>query len=387
MKAGLLAFGTLICGRAGLCAGPACAHADSPKPIGPLIAPAPQPRGHPAQSPARPSPPQPPPPRSSFRGTGEACSTPSMPAIGPPPAAGIAALPPSVLTPARQGRALHRQGFADGRPRADPGAARRSSRAAPGRAAGAHGAGPRRDHRAADHPQRRVVSLGSAPAAIAPGRSRASRSPISSARRSSLWSRPTTRPRRGAAAHQRRRCSRSKPAPRPRTASRGSIMCSATTPTPAGSPIPGGRRGRRLGAAGGLDLRPRLLAPQRLRRGSRRISSRSPRRARSASSAPAGIIGPRGRSRPAGGRAPSTPLLKAARALAGKLLRAGRPRTLGMDDQAAAPIPPVTRDPSIDHLPNVRRAQELAEIGETPLGRGIASPPGARSARRRSITP
>ena len=40
------------------------------------------------------------------------------------------------------------------------------------------------------------------------------------------------------------------------------------------------------------------------------------------------------------------------------------------------PTPIVQRDPAIDNLPNVRRAIELAKIGEAGAGRGNASPPG-----------
>ena len=45
-----------------------------------------------------------------------------------------------------QGRAIHRQGFAQGRAGADPGAARRSARASAGRAALSPGDEPRRPH-------------------------------------------------------------------------------------------------------------------------------------------------------------------------------------------------------------------------------------------------
>ena len=82
---------------------------------------------------------------SSSRATGAACSPRSAAATGHRRQAGIAALPPAPLTPLARAELY----TARDSPAVDlcpaPGAARRGARAAAGRAAGAHGADPRRD--------------------------------------------------------------------------------------------------------------------------------------------------------------------------------------------------------------------------------------------------
>ena len=60
------------------------------------------------------------------------------------------------------------------------------------------------------------------------------------------------------------------------------------------------------------------------------------------------------------------PLLKAAAASAESFYGLLARQTLGMETKLP-PDPNIGRDPSIDNLPNVRRAMELARIGETPL--------------------
>ena len=72
---------------------------------------------------------------ASSRATGAACSPRSAPATGTAPRPGIATLPDGPLKPVAQAELFTAEGFAARRARPDPRAARRSARAAPGRAA------------------------------------------------------------------------------------------------------------------------------------------------------------------------------------------------------------------------------------------------------------
>ena len=68
--------------------------------------------------------------------------------------AGIAALPPSVLTPMAESRAIHRQGLAGRRPRVTSGAHRPGSRASRSESAWIDGAEARSQQRPAGHPRK-----------------------------------------------------------------------------------------------------------------------------------------------------------------------------------------------------------------------------------------
>ena len=135
-------------------------------------------------------------------------------------------------------------------------------------------------------------------------------------------------------------------------------------------------RERRMGAPGGVDFRPRLVAAQRLRSRVARVPRGRRDRDRSASSTPAAIIGPRASEQAC--RRPRVGRAAAARrgARRPKASTACSPAKRWAWTRACRPIRTATPR-SVEALPNVRRAVELVKIGERALGRGNAPPPGA----------
>ena len=251
--------------------------------------------------------------------------------------AGIAALPPSILTPVAKAELYTAKGSPVGRPRLAPGADRRGARAAAGRPARADGAQARRDDAAADRPAKgRPYMLGSAPVRYkarpvqgepAADQLRAALDPLVKAddaagAEAQLCS---TRPQLSVEA-------------RAEAAQRVAFVYYVL-----GLDLDARRvadtwragRDRRMGAPGGVDLRPRVVAPRRLRTPPRAPSSRSPQLAQQRELRAGGLLlgGARRAGVPAG-RARSTPLLKAAARSNGKLLRPARPRNAGHGHQA-----------------------------------------------------
>ena len=138
--------------------------------------------------------------------------------------------------------------------------------------------------RAADRAERgRLAWLGSAPRPLPrPAGRRASRPPTSCAPRSIRWSRPTTRPTPSCCSCRRAPYAVLRGPGRGRAARRLGLLSSLGRDADArrvADTWPR-RRDRRLGGAGGLDLRPRVVAAQRLRMPPRAPSAKSPSRAR-----------------------------------------------------------------------------------------------------------
>ena len=279
----------------------------------------------------------------------------------------------------REGRTLHRQGFAAGRSCLDPGAARRGARASPGRPARA-GSRSRAARRQAPLivAERPVVNLGSPPGRYRarPVQGEPAADQLRAAARSAGQGR--RRPgRRSAAADLRAADFPTKPAPRRRPGSPSFITCSGSTWTPGASPIPGASArsatGRRRPPGSPASPRGGWATANSASRAFQEVARTAQQR-----ELRAGGLYWTARAEQACRRPQSVEPLSCARRAAsaesfyGLIAR----ETLGMDTRLPAD-PYVQRDPAVDNLPNVRRAIELASIGEAGAGRGNASPPGA----------
>ena len=283
--------------------------------------------------------------------------------------AGIAALPPSVLTPVAKAELYTAKGSPVGRSRVAPGADRPGARAPAGRPARGDGVSERG---ATDplliYPEKPTVNLGSAPVRYrakpvqgepAADQLRATLDP--------LIKTDDAAGRRGAAADL-RAATLGRSARRGRDAGRLRLLCARARHGRAprrGHLAPG--RDRRMGVAGGLGLRDWRHGVSAIANPLRAISARSPHLPSSASFAPAASTGPRA-SEQACGRPQSVDAVAAGRrGRAGKLLRPGRPRDAGHGHASSPADPFVGFDPPVDQLPNVQRAVELARIGEPAL--------------------
>ena len=286
--------------------------------------------------------------------------------------AGIAALPPSVLTPVAKAELY----TAKNSPAVDvaslqaliAASARASRRPTSSRRMALQA---RRDHAAAGHSRKADRSSSARRrSAIAPGPSRASPPPTSSAPRSIRWSRPTmpAAPKRCSSLRA-PRC-RPKRAPRRPPALPSSITSSASTWTRAASPTPGGRARPANGRAQAAWVSgPRLVAAGRLRtpppRAFRQVVPLPDQRELRAGGL---LLGGARRNRPPAVRASVEPLLRAAattgsaESFYGLLAR----ETLGMSTKLGAD-PLTAYDPPVEQYPNVQRAIELAKIGEPGL--------------------
>ena len=162
-----------------------------------------------------------------------------------------------------------------------------------------------------------------------------------------------------------RRSCRSRPAPRPGSAPPSSIMSSAATSMRGASPTPGGRERVANGRPGGVDFRSRFMAPQRFQRRLIRLPAGGPaRRAARASRRRLLLGGAVGTG--CGPSAVGRALLRAAALSPESFYGLVARETLGMETRLSSD-PFVANDPPVGQLPNVKRATELARIGEPAL--------------------
>ena len=283
--------------------------------------------------------------------------------------------------PGGEGRTVHRQGLAGSRPRLAPGPDRIGARPSPGRPARTNGGQPRRTTAPWWSPKSHASTRLRArplPRPSGPGRVRP---PTSFAQSSMGWSGPTTRPAPKRSCWPTRPCCRRRRVPRPDSGRRSFIMSSGSTD--ARRVADTWRRARAAnGLAGGVAVGPRLVAARRLQGGIASIPGAAAARHAERTS---------GRRRSTGGRAPSRrgpPALgraipPGAAAVGGKFYGLVARETLGMDTKMPADSNRRHRSPDCP-LPNVRRAIELARIGEPALAEEVLRHQ-ARSATRASI--